>query len=82
MKTQKTPISLSSGIWCVTVSSVSVCFVFTFDACSKIYIGASRKCTLFNFLLFDHLISAFFQCASTSCLTALCSDVEVYSLSR
>lgn len=28
MKTQQTPISLSSGIWCVTLSAILVCFVF------------------------------------------------------
>lgn len=43
MKTQQTPISLSSGIWCVTLSAILVfCFFYgnTFDVCFNIFQGA------------------------------------------
>lgn len=43
MKTQQTLISLSSGIWCVTISPLLVHFTYsyanTFEVCSKIYVG-------------------------------------------
>lgn len=44
MKTQQTPIFLSSGIWCVTLSAILVCFCFfygnTFEVCFNIFQGA------------------------------------------
>lgn len=57
MKTQQTPISLSSGIWFVTLSAFFVCFGFfsyanTFEVCFKMYLGAHFLC-----ILLDHLIS-------------------------
>lgn len=53
------------------------CFSFshTFEACSYIYLGASRKIhTFFIAFYWTTWFQLSFQCPSTSCLTAECSD--------